>query len=94
MDLSHWTTGDTPLQADNIGADGLPDAGAFLTDLESGKSCRLNRMAFTVWTACDGKTTIDAIAKQFADKYKMEFDTALQKVTRLVADFAAADLTQ
>ncbi len=93
--MTDWTSREAAIPAPPRRRDLLVedlDGQAILADPRSGRLHRLNETALAVWRACDGDTTMRAIAMQLTETYDVDCDTALDYVEQLVARFAEAEL--
>jgi len=68
------------------------DGEVIVSDLANGNRYHLDRMALAVWQRCDGWITSLQIAWQLTDDHDVEFETALDLVDGLLAQFAEAGL--
>ncbi len=75
-----------PLRAENIVFRDIEGEG-ILYQVEEAKVHVLNGTAYAIWKQCDGKHTIEQIAKALTKTFRVDEQTALKDVKKSVEEF-------
>ena len=80
-----------PLRAENVVFRETEGEG-ILYQVEEGKVHVLNGTAYTIWKQCDGKHTMEEIAKVLTETFRVDVQTALKDVKKSMEEFKALKL--
>ncbi len=75
-----------PLRRTNVTVEELDDE-ALIYDSVTADTHRLNRTAYFVWRACDGRTTPRQIAESLTKSFEVSLDEATAHAERIVGEF-------
>ncbi|RKY67163.1 MAG: hypothetical protein DRQ02_07715 [Candidatus Latescibacterota bacterium] len=89
MDISTYQ----PLRSENIVFRDIEGEG-ILYQVEQAKVHVLNGTAYAIWKQCDGKHTIEQIAKELTKTFQVDEQTALEDVKKSVQEFRNLKLLQ
>ena len=63
---------------------------SLVLDVESGQIHQLNATASWILEQCDGENSIESIAKDFAENFSLDSETALSDVTAVIEQLSQA----